>query len=114
MLRRSVRAALTFSPVLIASCDGSHPKCTDDLPPGNDFLPLPVLRSSCGGSHPNCTDDLPPGSFVTLVEVVFLPSMKTFWFSFIPYDMVVKSYNKGGRKGDMGAQGEVVSREVSK
>jgi hypothetical protein len=32
-------------------------------------------------------DDLPPGSFVTL-EVVRLPSTKTFWFSFIPYDMV--------------------------
>jgi hypothetical protein len=56
------------------------------------LLPLPVLMSSecCFvGSHPNCTDDLPPGSFVTL-EVVLLPSMKTFWFSFIPYDIVSK------------------------
>ena len=37
-----------------------------------------------GESQPNCTDDLPPGSFVTL-DVVLFPSIKTFWFSFIPY-----------------------------
>ncbi len=123
-LRRSVRA-LSFLPVLIASCDGSHPKCTDDFAPGIDFLPLPVLQSSCDGSHPKCTDDftpdndflplpdlhsscgshpncmddLPPGSFVTL-EVVRLPSTKTFWFSFIPYDMVrgISGGSKWGRK----------------
>jgi hypothetical protein len=121
--------ALSFLPVLITSCDGSHPKCTDDFAPGIDFLPLPVLQSSCDGSHPKCTDDftpdndflplpdlhsscgshpncmddLPPGSFVTL-EVVRLPSTKTFWFSFIPYDMVGRISGGSKWEGNRGAK----------
>ena len=92
-------------PVLQSSCDGSHPKCTEDFTPDNDFLPLPDLHSSCG-SHPNCMDDLPPGSFVTL-EVVRLPSTKTFWFSFIPYDMVEEANGKETeeQKGEVGPHG---------
>lgn len=89
-------------PVLQSSCDGSHPKCTDDFTPDNDFLPLTDLHSSCG-SHPNCMDDLPPGSFVTL-EVVRLPSTKTFWFSFIPYDMVGGISGGSKWEGNRGAK----------
>ena len=53
---------------------------------------VPVLL--LGESQPNCTDDFPPGSFVTR-EVVLFPSIKTFWFSFIPYMSTTK---EGGRK----------------
>jgi hypothetical protein len=48
-------------------------------------------------------DDLPPGSFVTL-EVVRLPSTKTFWFSFIPYDMVGRISGGSKWEGNRGAK----------
>ena len=46
-----------------------------------------IIRCHClpfGESQPSFTVDLPPGTLVTR-EVVFFPSMKMFWLSFIPY-----------------------------